>query len=162
MSDNDWELVENRPWAAARHRGNIGCRGEDFVKYRPLVPLKFFWNEGKQVLRGVARFSSFVEGPPGRAHGASIAMVFDEMLAYPVWRRGVSAVTANLSVSYKAALPLCSTAHFECRIVKHERRKYFVEGKITHPKDENKVYAVGKALFISIKSEPGMAMRSYL
>ncbi len=50
-------------------------------------------------------------------------MVFDEILAYPVWRLDTPAVTAELSVSYKAAVPLGSTARFHCWVKKKTGRK---------------------------------------
>jgi len=55
----------------------------DFVKHNPRVILRFFWSERRTLLLGTAKFSMDCEGPPGGAHGASIALVFDEILAYP-------------------------------------------------------------------------------
>lgn len=54
-----------------------------------------------QVLCGTSRFSFLCEGPPKGAHGASIMLVFDEILAYPVWRSGVTAFTANVSTNLR-------------------------------------------------------------
>uniref|UniRef100_A0A7S3YQK1 Acyl-coenzyme A thioesterase THEM4 n=1 Tax=Lotharella globosa TaxID=91324 RepID=A0A7S3YQK1_9EUKA len=156
--------VENRPWASASNRSSTGCVGEDFVKYHDLVPMVFLWSPSRKLLTGTAKFGPLVEGPKLRAHGASIAMVFDEILAYPVWREidekyGMG-VTAKLSVSYKAALPLKSTAKFECRVVKKEGRKWFVTAEITDMKGET-VYATGEALFISVPL-PDMGRKHFL
>jgi len=150
----DWEEVENRPWASKRNRSESGCLGQDFVKHSKAVPMRFYWNHKTKRMTGTALFTDSSEGPPGRAHGAAIAMVFDEILAYPVWRLveedfGV-AVTAELSVSYKAALPLRNTVAFHCRVQRREGRKWWVTGELTKLDDQTVVYATGKALFISL------------
>ena len=72
--------------------------------HNPRVVLRFFWNNADKVLQGSVHFREDSEGPPGinvpclpqayelhigacgssgGAHGASIALVFDEILAYP-------------------------------------------------------------------------------
>lgn len=86
------------------------------------------------------------------AHGASIAMAYDEVLAYPVWRTGGSSFTANLSVNFRARTPLRSTLRFEARIVKVEGRKHYLEGKITSG-DQKTLYTDATGLWI--KSKPG-------
>jgi len=161
---DDWVEVENRPWANKRVRKENKCLGEDFVKHHNLVPMRWYWSPMREVLQGMATFPMDVEGPPGRAHGASIAMVFDEVLAYPVWRlidaKYGMGVTAKLSVSYKAALPLGSTAAFQCRLVKKQGRKWWVTAELTDPKT-HQVFAIGEALFVSVEL-PQMACRSHL
>eukprot|EP00466_Bigelowiella_natans_P008874 jgi/Bigna1/77552/fgenesh1_pg.48_\ len=146
---DDWEEVENRPWASKRVRRETGCLGEDFVKHHNLVPMRWYWSPFRKVLQGCAKFPMDVEGPPRRAHGASIAMVFDEVLAYPVWRlvdeKYGMGVTAKLSVSYKAALPLGSTAAFQCRLVKKEGRKWWVTAELTDPKTHKRIFVLPNA-----------------
>ena len=60
----------------------------------------------KKILKGIVKFTLYCEGPPKIAHGGAVASVFDEILAYPVWRQSVSAFTGTLSVNYKTFTPL--------------------------------------------------------
>lgn len=76
-----WQECENRPWANEANRRATGCIGHDFVLHHPRVHLRFFWQADQQQLGGVVHFAHDTEGPPKGAHGASIALVFDEILA---------------------------------------------------------------------------------
>lgn len=120
----------------------------DFVLHNPRVHLRFFWNESAKELVGVAHFAPDSEGPPKGAHGASVAMVFDEILAYPVWRSGVNAFTANLNINLRRMVPLNSSVRWRARVARVEGRKHFLEGAITSP-DEKTTYAECKGLWIA-------------
>lgn len=109
--------------------------------------MRFFWNEAEQRLAGVVHWGIDAEGPPKGAHGASIALVFDEILAYPIWRSGIGAFTANLNVSLRKMVPLQSTLRFDARIASKNGRKLVTEGTITSP-DGKTTYADCKGLWI--------------
>jgi hypothetical protein len=96
----------------------------------PRLAFRFFWSRELRVLCGAVHFGAHCEGPPGGAHGASIATVFDEILAYPVWRSGVTAFTANLNMNLRRMVPLHSTLYFEAYIERRAGRKLYVRGKI--------------------------------
>jgi len=138
---------ENRPWANVHNRRLSGCIGNDFVLHEPRVGLRFFWNENQKFLCGPIHFTADAEGPPAHAHGASIALVFDEVLAYPVWRSNLNAFTANLNITFRKAIPLRSTQRFIARIVKVDGRKIHVEGSITSP-DGDVVFAECRGLWV--------------
>lgn len=123
------------------------CLLPDFVKHNPRVHLRFFWNESTKQLGGVIHWDKDSEGPPKGAHGASIAMVFDEILAYPIWRSGTGAFTANLNVNLRRMVPHNSTQRFIAGIQSRNGRKIITEGKILSP-DEKIVYADCKGLWI--------------
>ncbi len=129
------------------NRREVGCKGHDFVKHRPRVLLRFFWNETLGKLRGVAYFGHDCEGPPGGAHGASIALVFDEILAYPAWRSNYNAFTVSLTVDFRNLTPLGSLVAFEAGIDRIEGRKLFIKGKITSG-DRKIVYSEGHGLWL--------------
>ena len=67
--------------------------------------MRFFWNASLSQLSGAVHWDEGSEGPPKGAHGASVAMVFDEILAYPIWRSGVGAFTANLNINLRKMVP---------------------------------------------------------
>jgi acyl-coenzyme A thioesterase PaaI-like protein len=125
----------------------MGCIGKDFVLHNPRVLLRFFWNASTQQLAGAVHWNEEAEGPPKGAHGASIALVFDEILAYPVWRSGYAAFTANLSLNLRRMVPLLSTLRFVSSITEKKGRKIFVSGKITSG-DQTVTFADGTGLWI--------------
>jgi hypothetical protein len=73
--------------------------------------------------------------------------VFDEILAYPVWRSGTGAFTANLSINLRRMVPLGSTQRFWARVKERKGRKIFTEGRITSP-DGSVTYADATGLWI--------------
>jgi len=147
QAQSAWEECENRPWANLDNRTQTGCIGQDFVLHNPRVHFRFFWNNAERKLGGAVHWDSDAEGPPKGAHGASICLVFDEILAYPVWRSGLAAFTANLNINLKKMIPLGSTQRFEAMITKKEGRKIFVEGRIMSSNGLT-TYAEAKGLWI--------------
>lgn len=61
-------------------------------------------------------FGPGTEGPPGHAHGGSIAAVLDEAMGIAVWLAGHKAVAAQLLTNFKKMIPLDTTAHVEAAI----------------------------------------------
>jgi len=145
-----YQHVENRPWASSSHRSTLGCIGYDFVKHQPRVLLEFYWNTETQRLIGGVLFTLYAEGPPKGAHGASIALVYDEILAYPVWCTQRTAFTASLTLNYKHMTPLNTWLYFESSIEKIDGKKIFMNGCITSPPDAEKklVYSEASGIWI--------------
>ena len=110
--------------------------------------MRFFWNEKTSTLSGSAFWDNRTEGPAGGAYGGSIMLVFDEILAYPVWRSGSPAFTANVNLNLRKMVPFNTSARFESKIVKSEGRKRFVEAKILTG-DGKTVYADAKGLWVT-------------
>jgi len=134
----------------------------DFVKHNPRVILRFFWSERRTLLLGTAKFSMDCEGPPGGAHGASIALVFDEILAYPVWRsHDESSFTGSMTVSYRKMVPVGSTQAFEAKIVRQDGRKSFVAGKLMSC-DGKVIFAEATGVWIQSQQLDSISRRSHL
>lgn len=85
------------------------------------------------------------------AHGASIATVYDEILAYPVWRTNTGSFTAELIISYKRMTPLNEWIKFDAYIDRIEGRKIYMTGKLYDGNDNSIVYNTGKGLWIQSK-----------
>lgn len=117
------------------------------MHYDPKIKLRYFWNDKTQTLVGSVHWDNRTEGPPGGAHGASIMFVFDEILAYPVWRTGVPAFTANVNVNLRKMVPFNIAARFQARVAKAEGRKRWLEGVITTADGQTK-YADATGLWI--------------
>lgn len=77
-----------------------------------------------------------------------MCLVFDEILAYVVWRSGTGAFTANLNINLRKMVPLGSTQYFRSHITKRDGRKISVAASILDPADKTTKYAEATGLWI--------------
>ncbi|GMV41476.1 MAG: hypothetical protein AMXMBFR64_31920 [Myxococcales bacterium] len=96
-------------------------------------------------------FGPGTEGPPGHAHGGSIAAVLDEAMGAAVWHAGHPVVAANLSVDFRRMLPLGTDATFECHITSIEGRKVRTRGRLLGSNGE--LFAEGAGLYVMLTPE---------
>lgn len=106
----------------------------------------YFRRASDDHLVGRAWFGPETEGPPGHAHGGSIAAVLDETLGAVAWAAGHPVVVASLKVDFRTMLPLGTDATFETWIESAEGRKVHTKGRLMSPAGE--VFAEGRALCI--------------
>lgn len=106
-----------------------------------------YYRDGKQQLQARIWFGPETEGPPGHAHGGSMAAVLDEVLGLAAWAAGYSIVVGNLNVSFRNLLPLQQVVTVESRVVSAEGRKVKVHGRICKG---DTIYAEGDCLCITI------------
>lgn len=109
-----------------------------------------YYRDKEQQLQARIWFGPETEGPPGHAHGGSMAAVFDEVLGLAAWAAGFSIVVGNLNVSFRNLLPLQKVVTVESKIISAEGRKVMVHGRIYC---KNRVYAEGECLCITIKKD---------
>ncbi len=93
-------------------------------------------------------FGPDTEGPPGHAHGGSIAATMDEALGLAAWAAGYPVVVGNLNVSFRTMLPLQKVVTLESRVVSAEGRKVMVHGRLFS--NDEAVYAEAQCLCITI------------
>lgn len=106
-----------------------------------------YYRDGEQQLKARIWFGPETEGPPGHAHGGSVAAVLDEVLGLTAWAAGYPIVVGNLNVSFKNLLPLQKVITVEGKVISAEGRKVLVHGKVFCGKH---VYAEGECLCITI------------
>lgn len=106
-----------------------------------------YFRDGTHQLRARVWFGPETEGPPGHAHGGSIAAVLDEVLGLAAWNAGYPIVVGNLNVGFRSLLPLQQVVTVETDIVSVTGRKIMVHGRICRGET---VYAEGEALCITI------------
>jgi len=98
-------------------------------------------------LRARIWFGPETGGPPGHAHGGSMAAVLDEVLGLAAWVAGYKVVVGNLNISFRNLLPLEQVVTVESRVVSAEGRKVMVHGRI---RCGETIYAEGECLCITI------------
>ena len=106
-----------------------------------------YYRDEEQRLMARIWFGPETEGPPGNAHGGSMAAVLDEVLGLAAWAAGYSVVVGNLNVSFKNLLPLQQVVTVESRVISAKGRKVMVHGRICSGET---VYAEGECLCITI------------
>lgn len=99
-------------------------------------------------LRVEATFGARAEGPPGHAHGGSMAAVLDEALGVAAWIAHRPAVAARLAVDFRAPIPLGTTASVEPVIVQADARKARVTGRLVGA--DGVVFAEADGVFVFV------------
>lgn len=106
-----------------------------------------YYRDGEQQLQARIWFGPETEGPPGNAHGGSVAALFDEVLGLAAWAAGYPIVVGNLNVSFRKMLPLQKVVTLESKVISAAGRKVMVHGRLCHGET---VYAEGECLCITI------------
>ena len=107
-----------------------------------------YFRDREQNLVARVWFGPVTEGPPGHAHGGSMAAVLDEVLGLAAWASGHPIVVGNLNVSFRQLLPIQTVVQVNTRLVSVEGRKVMVHGEICS--SEGTVYAKGECLCIKL------------
>lgn len=89
-----------------------------------------FYLETDGAVSGQVTLTIEKEGPPGHAHGGSLATLLDEAMGMAVWSQGLRVLAANLNVNYKRPVPLNQPITVRGWV---ERRKVFTAAAITCP-----------------------------
>jgi acyl-coenzyme A thioesterase PaaI-like protein len=107
-----------------------------------------FRRDADGALVGKVWFGPWTEGPPGHAHGGSMASVLDDAIGKVGWLNGHRVVAAKISVEFRKLLPLGTDANLEAFVERVDGRKVYTRGKLTG--DDGQVFAEAEGLFIEI------------
>lgn len=116
-----------------------------------IVRLRWYVREADGSLIGKVWFGPGAQGPPGHAHGGSMAAVLDEALGSACWVAGHPVVAAELTTSFRAMLPLGSVVTVEASIDKQDGRKLYPKGHILG--EDGTVFAEASGLFVEMSAE---------
>jgi len=108
----------------------------------------YFQRDATPRLVGRAWFGPGAEGPPGHAHGGSIAAVLDEAMGAAVFLEGRIVVAVRLVTDFRRMLPLGTDALFEAWVTQLDGRKVTTRGHLLTAAGEP--YATAEGLFIDI------------
>lgn len=142
LSENGWQAVWPFPKPSNPNSFVSGARSDSRIRvnyYRRLV-------DG--LLVGKVWFGPKCEGPPGCAHGGSIAAVLDEVMGAAVWMAGHPVVSARISIDFRKTIPLHSVVRLEANVLSVSGKKIVAHGKLTD--EQGHVFAQGEGLFISV------------
>ncbi len=129
--------------------------GRSFVSGEPLgarLRVRYFARD-ESCLVAKVWFGPGAEGPPGRAHGGSLASVLDEAMGAAAWLSGHVAVAADLHLRFRRMVPLGTVARVETRVVAAvEGRKVRTAGSLASI-DGAVTYCEAEGLFLEVDAE---------
>ncbi|HVT15978.1 MAG TPA: PaaI family thioesterase [Thermoanaerobaculia bacterium] len=137
-----------------RLEGLEGGRGS-FITGEPeghRLRVRYFVRERDGRLVGRAWFGPGAQGPPGHAHGGSIAAVLDEAMGAAAWMAGHLTVAARLETDFRRMLPLGTDATLEAWVERIEDRKVWTAARLLDGED-GEPFAAAKALFVKLDPE---------
>jgi acyl-coenzyme A thioesterase PaaI-like protein len=111
----------------------------------------YFRARRSEHLFACAWFGPGAQGPPGYAHGGSVAAVLDEAMGGCCWMHGHRAVAVRLSVEFLDAVPLGTDAIVEAWLDGIDGRKVRTKAML-HAEDGRRL-AAAEGLFVVLSEE---------
>lgn len=111
-----------------------------------------------KVLYAKVWFGLGAEGPPGHAHGGSMAAVLDESMGFCAWVAGHSVVAASINISFQKRLPLERILFVRAAVDTIVDSRVTTTGRIYDPETGDR-FATGEGLFVEqpLESFGGLA-----
>lgn len=146
-------VVPEPDWTPVKPFRLEGGRGS-FVSGEPegdRLRVRYFVRAGDGRLVGRAWFGPGAQGPPGHAHGGSIAAVLDEAMGAAAWLAGHLVVAVRLDTSFRKMLPLGTDALLEAWVEGVDGRKIRAHGRLLGADGE--IFSEADGLFVEIDGE---------
>lgn len=115
------------------------------------IRIRYYRRKEDGALVGKCWFGPGTQGPPGNAHGGSIAAVLDEAMGAAVWISGHMAVAATLTTQFRRLLPVGSVVRVECWVESVEGRKVRARGRLMD--EAGQTFSEGECLLIELEPE---------
>ncbi len=131
----------------------IGDQSKDRLK------VKYFIRESDQRFFGRVFFGREAQGPPGHAHGGSMAAVLDEAMGFSAWIAGYTVVAAKIVVEYIEMLPVNSVVTVEAWVGSVDGRKVTTKARLYAG---DVIFSTAEGLFINIPAEKFGDVAHYL
>lgn len=96
-------------------------------------------------------FGPLAEGPPGHAHGGSLAAVLDEAMGSCCWVHGHQVLAGTLQIVYRSPLPLGSVVTVRAGLGEVGERKVRTWGRVVG--DGDVVYAEATGIFVRLRPD---------
>lgn len=133
---------------------NEARTAESYVSGEPTgrrLRIRYFRRTSDDALVGRVWFGPGTQGPPGHAHGGSVAALLDEAMGFSAWTTGHRVLAAHIEVDFKAMVPLGSVLSLEARVEAIEGRKVRVAARLELADGEIAAEATG--MFLQIRPE---------
>lgn len=147
--DSEWLDATEQGWQPLRLPLTVGH--ETFVSGDPSgrrLSVRYFRDAAGAALIAKAVFGPGTQGPPGHAHGGSMAALLDETMGAAAWMQGHRVVAADLGVRFRNMLRLGSRCVVRAEVVSVEGRKVIVKSALSD--GAGYLFAEGEALFVAL------------
>ena len=147
-----WKSVPEPDWQPLQTAESEG--GRSFVSGEPegdRLRVRYFKRPADGALVGFAWFGPGAQGPPGFAHGGSVAALIDEATGGAAWLAGHAVLAASLRVDFRSRLPLDTEVFFEAQVTEVDGRKVWARAHVFSP--GQRLYAEGENLLVCV--DPG-------
>ncbi len=137
-------------WIAHEHFGR-GEGHQSFVSGDPQgnrLRVRYFQRAADGALMAKVWFGPGAQGPPGNAHGGSMAAVLDEAMGMVAWMAGHAVVAASITIDFRNMLPLHTEAVLEAWVDRVDGNKVHSRARLSDA--DGKAFAEGRGLFIAI------------
>jgi acyl-coenzyme A thioesterase PaaI-like protein len=109
-----------------------------------------FYRDGDRLL-GEGTLKRAQQGPPGHAHGGSLASILDEAMGFRLWTDGHKVVAAHLEFDYRQPTPLNVPLTVEAVLERQGTRSFHTRSRILLP--DGTVTVEGTGVFVELGDE---------
>jgi acyl-coenzyme A thioesterase PaaI-like protein len=137
-------------WTPVRHIPSFRPN-TPFLSSAERVMVRYFKTQVDGEITGFIRMGSGTEGPPGHAHGGSMASVLDEAMGFACWIHDMPVLAARIEVDFRAPLPIPAILRVRGAILSVDGRKVRTEAILTAL--DGAVYSEASGLFVRLPRE---------
>ncbi|MGB0591419.1 MAG: PaaI family thioesterase [Myxococcota bacterium] len=148
LSLEDLDIPEG--WTAVSHIPSFRPN-TPFLSSAERVTVRYFKTEVDGEIRGFIRMGRGTQGPPGHAHGGSMASVLDEAMGFACWIHDRPVLAARIEVDFRAPLPIPAIVSVRGAILSIDGRKIRTEAILTAL--DGTVYSEASGLFVQLSRE---------
>lgn len=144
------DLSPNSGWSDIQIKG-VYRPDRSFVHSDPAgkrLRVEFFPLEEDNSFQGKVWFGPLAEGPPGCAHGGSIAAILDDAMGRCCWAAGYMVLAGRIIIDYRRRVSLKKVHCIKAWIEKIDGRKVLAKSIIQDRK--GKLLSEGEGTFIQI------------
>jgi acyl-coenzyme A thioesterase PaaI-like protein len=114
------------------------------------LQIRYFRRACDDALIGKVWFGPRAEGPPGHAHGGSMAAVLDEAMGAAAWMQQRPVLASALHIEFLSMLPLERVVTVEAMLQNGEGRRIRITSCL---RDDQRVFARGSGVFVEVSAE---------
>lgn len=109
-----------------------------------------FYRDGDRLV-GEGTLTRIQQGPPGHAHGGSLASILDEAMGWLLWSADHKVVAAHLEFDYRQPTPLDVPLRVVAELARQGTRSYHTVSRIELP--DGTATVEGKGVFVELGEE---------
>ena len=122
-----------------------------FLSSAERVTVRYFKTKVAGEIAGFIRMGRGTQGPPGHAHGGSMASVLDEAMGFACWIHDMPVLAARIEVDFRAPLPIPGIVRVRGSILNVDGRKIQTAAILTAL--DGSVYSEATGLFVRLSRE---------